>query len=106
DGKVVRYVPPPRGAVQQPPARVSHIIFPQHVQGVETELKPIARSEALGRLMGECQALSQRLRQDNVAELVRWISGIDCFALTHSSLDDAVTAVRQIIDDKKCQADQ
>jgi hypothetical protein len=93
DGKVVRYIPPPAGAAQQPPAPVSHIIFPRYDKDAPTELKPIARSEALRRLMGECQALRQRLDRENVANLIRWIAGIDCYALTFSSLDEAAELV-------------
>ena len=96
DGKDVRYIPPPAGAAQQPPAPVSHIIFPRHEKDAPTELKPITRSEALGRLMGECQALRRRLDQKNVGQLVRWIAGIDCYALTFSSLEDAVGRIAQV----------
>ena len=96
DGKVVRYITPPAGAAQHPPAPVSHIIFPRHDKDAPTELKPIAQSEALGRLMGECLALRQRLDQNNVGELVRWMAGIDCYALTFSSLDEAAELVAQV----------
>ena len=79
--------------MQQPPAPVSHIVFPRYDKDAPTELKPIARFEALRRLMGECQALRQRLDRENVAELIRWIAGIDCYALTFSSLDEAAELV-------------
>jgi hypothetical protein len=96
DNKVVRYIAPPAGAAQQQPAPVSHIIFPRHDKDAATELKPIPRSEALSRLMGECLALRQRLDLNNVGELVRWIAGIDCYALTFSSLDQATALVAQV----------
>ena len=96
DGKRVRYVPPPPGAIQQKSATVSHIIFPRYEEGGPTELKPIARSEALGRLMSECLALRRRLDQNNVREIVRWIAGIDCYTLTFSSLDEAAELVAQV----------
>jgi hypothetical protein len=96
DDKLVRYIPPPAGAAQQPPAPVSHIIFPRHEKDAPTEIKPVARSEALGRLMGECLALRQRLDQKNVGDLVRWIAEIDCYGLTFSSLDEAANLVAQV----------
>jgi hypothetical protein len=97
DGKVVRYIPPPAAAIQQMRAPVSHIIFPRYDKDGTTELKPIARSEALRRLMDECLALHQRLDQDNVGELVRWIAGIDCYALRFSSLEEAAELVAQAV---------
>lgn len=96
DGKRVRYVAPPPGAVQRKSAAVSHIIFPRYDKAGPTELKPLARSEALGRLMSECLALRQRLDQDNVRELLRWIGGLDCYALNFSSLDEAAELVAQV----------
>lgn len=93
DAKVLRYIPPPEGAAQQAASPVSHIIFPRHEKDAPTELKAVTRSEALGRLMGECLALRQRLDHENVGELVRWIAGIECYALTFSSLDAAAELV-------------
>lgn len=95
DGKVLRYVPPPAGATDQEPWPVGHIIFPRYDEDAETELKPLPRVEALGRLMGECLARRHRLTQESVAELVRWIAGIDCYALRFSSLEEAAHAVAQ-----------
>jgi len=97
DDKVVRYIPPPAGAALQPAAPVSHIIFPRFVSDVPTELRPIARSEALGRLMGECLALRQRLDQANVSELLRWISAIEVYALDFSSLEEGAELIAQIV---------
>jgi len=94
DGKIVRYVPPPAATIQQTSALVSHIIFPRYDKDGPTELKAIARSEAARRLMDECLA-HKRLGRENVAELIRWIAGIDCYALTFSSLDEAAELVAQ-----------
>lgn len=96
DRKRLRYVPPPAGAADQPPSPVSHIIFPHYEKNAAIELKPVTRSEALRRLMEECLALRQRLDQENVGELVRWIAGIDCYALTFSSLEEAVELIAQV----------
>lgn len=93
DGKVVRYVAPPADRIQKVPASVSHIVFPRYDKASKTELQPIARSEALGRLMSECLDQKHRLDRNNVEQLVRWISGIRCYALPFSSLEDAVELV-------------
>jgi len=95
DGKHIRYVPPPPGAVQQTAAQVSHIVFPRYDANATTELRPIARSAALGRMMGECWACGH-LDGANVQELIRWIGQIDCYELPFASLEDAADLVQQI----------
>jgi hypothetical protein len=101
DGKLVRYIAPPMVAAQHPPAPVSHIIFPHYDRDAPTELKPIARTEALRRLMDECLGLRERLDSENVEELLRWIAGIDCYDLRFSSLDQAAALVTQTSSTKK-----
>ena len=96
DGKLVRYVPPPEDAASHQPAPVSHIVFPRYAKDGSTHLKPLRRAEALGRLMGECLALGQRLDRENVARIVNWMAGIDCYSLEFSSLDDAVELIAQV----------
>ena len=96
DEKLVRYIPPPTGVAQGSPASVSHIIFPRYDKDRPTEIKPVARSEALRRLMDECLALRQRLNHNNVGEVVEWIAQIDCYTLTFSSLEEAVELVESV----------
>ena len=96
DGKAVRYVPPRAEAVQKTPAPVSHIFFPLYSAGAPTRLEPLARSRALTRLMEQCLAFRVRLEPESVEELVRWIGGIDCYALTFSSLDEAVALIEKV----------
>jgi hypothetical protein len=90
DAKALRYLPPPRGSRAAAPLPVSHIFFPKYQADAGTKLEPVSRSDALGRLMGECLALSQRLDRGNVEQLLAWIRGVDCYSLTFDSLDDAV----------------
>jgi len=92
----VRYLRPPIEADQRN-AAVSHIIFPRYSATGPTELKPVGRCEALRRLMEECLALRQRLDQDNVEQLVRWIAAIGCFTLNYSSLDEAAELIWQAV---------
>ena len=90
DEKVLRYFPPPpANTAEQIAVPVSHIIFPRYEPGSRTRLERINRSAALGRLMGECLALRQRLDQQNVRELVRWIGDVECYELTFSCLETA-----------------
>jgi hypothetical protein len=95
DGKVLRYIPPPTDTAAQMPMPVRHIIFPRYEQDARNRLERVKRAEALGRLMGECYALRQRLDHKNVRELVSWIAGIECYELTFSSLETAVQLVME-----------
>lgn len=97
DGKIVRYVPPPASAKGNRPAPVSHIFFPLYRAGESTRLEPLAQSEAFARLMTQCLALRHRLDNDTVDRLVGWMAGLDCYALTFSSLDEAVALVQATI---------
>jgi hypothetical protein len=94
DGKVVVYVPPKPAEIRREPGFVSHIFFPQYAAGEATRLEPLSRSVAFTRLMDQCVALRCRLDRDTVRDMVRWIGQIDCYALTFSSLDEAVALVR------------
>jgi hypothetical protein len=98
DGKLVRYLASPArsSSAHKDGGAVSHIIFPQYKAGVSTQLSAVPRIEAIRRLMEECLALRKRLDETNVRALTSWISQIDCYELTFSSLDDAVTLVQQI----------
>jgi hypothetical protein len=95
DGKRVRYVPPVPSTIQVEGALVSHIVFPRYDAAATTEIRPIARSVALRRLMSECWACGH-LDRTNVTELVRWIGHIDCYDLTFSSLEKAADLVQQV----------
>lgn len=97
DGKVLRYIAPPLAATKQAPLPVSHIIFPRYGEDAPTEIVPVARSEALARLMAECLVLRRRLDRHNVADLLRWIEVVEFHALTFSALDTAVELVTGMI---------
>jgi hypothetical protein len=102
DEKVLRYIPPPADSVGQIPMPVAHIIFPRYEEAAPTRLERVKRSEALGRLMGECLALRQRLDQNNVRQLVRWIAGVECYELTFSSLETAAQLVAEATGSSRC----
>ena len=97
DGKIVRYLAPPASVTHQASAPVSHIIFPRYSKGGATEIRPVSRVETLRRLMEECLALRHQLSQDDVAKLVQWIAGIDCYELVFSSLEQAAELVAEVV---------
>jgi hypothetical protein len=102
DEKVLRYIPPPADSLEQVPMPVGHIIFPRYEQAAPNRLDRVKRSEALGRLMNECLALRQRLDQENVRQLVRWIAGVECYELTFSSLETAAQLVAEATGSSRC----
>src|SRR5207253_1831862 len=59
DGKLVRYIAPPMNPPGCSSLPVRYIIFPRFEVNAMTELAPLPRAEALGRVMEECLALSQ-----------------------------------------------
>jgi hypothetical protein len=99
DGKVVRYLPPPLSKGFDPgrsyPA--SHLVFPRYDPEAVTELRPIARVEALRRLMDECLAIRPPLDATNVEGLVHWMAGLATYELPMSSLDHAAELVRDLL---------
>jgi hypothetical protein len=102
DEKVLRYIPPPADSLEQVPMPVGHIIFPRYEQAAPNRLARVKRSEALGRLMNECLALRQRLDQENVRQLVRWIAGVECYELAFSSLEAAAQLVAEATGSSRC----
>ena len=93
DAKALRYIRPSTDALEDVPLPISHIIFPKYEPGARTGFEQVARSAALGHLMDECLTLRLRLNPENVGQIISWIGGIECFALTFSSLDEAVECV-------------
>ena len=100
DGKVVVYVPPRPAEMRHEPGLVTHIFFPRYAEGEATRLEPLSRSVAFTRLMDQCVALRHRLDPDNVRDMINWMSKIDCYSLTFSSLDEAVFLIENTINGK------
>ena len=101
DGKLVRYLRAIAvdAAHRLRSAPVRHIIFPRYEKDKVTEIRAIPRGEALERLTSECVAVRRRLTRDDAERLARWMAGIDCYALSFSSLGAAVGLVRQVVVD-------
>jgi len=95
DGKRVAYMPPPaqRRPSSEHPRPVRALVFPRFEPGARTSLEPLPRAEALQRLLSQCLVVAQPLNVDRVETLVRWISGIPCYALDYGSTEGAVDAM-------------
>ncbi len=95
DNKVVRYMPPsglPEGLLdtRRP---VEAIIFPHYGPLAETRLTPLRKVEALHQLMAHCLVVPEWFDRRKVTRLVEWISDLDCYNLTFSSLKVAVELI-------------
>jgi hypothetical protein len=92
DGQWVRYLLPDRDlrwANRDAGAVVRWIVFPHYRPDRGTALVPLAKHEALARLLRGVYFLSGKLDGPNLDKLVAWLDAIDCFELPLASLDDA-----------------
>lgn len=90
DGRHARYLVP---GIDLPwaPAHakvpVRWIVFPHYRPDHDTRLEPMARHEALARLIRGVYCLSGALDGPSLDRLIAWIEGIDCYELPLSSLE-------------------
>jgi hypothetical protein len=96
DGKIVRYLPPPPGPKDDTYHPVGAIVFPRYAPDLETALVPLAKAEALRRLLAECLAVRKTLDEANVGRLVEWIKAVPCYELPNSSLAEATKRLRDL----------
>lgn len=96
DGITVRYLSP---ALESLPASldeataVRRIIFPRYDADAETTLRPLAKADALQRLLDECLVIPLLLEQAGISELVRLFEHVACYELVISNLETAVRAI-------------
>lgn len=97
DEQRVRYLSPPGYDSELPQTMpVRWIVFPSYDPHAETRLKPISRTDALRRLMGECMVLPELLDESRVHAMVRWLRNVECMELPLSSLDGAVDLIQNL----------
>lgn len=96
DEKRARYLPPPRSAFENGKGQApyaSWVVFPQYMDGADTQLREIGPSAALRTLIKQC-ALSPPLTHRQVETLVFWLRSVAYFELPMSSLEEAVRKLR------------
>jgi hypothetical protein len=94
DGKVVRYLRPANVAAGPLPA--AWMVFPAWSGRVTPALTRLTRVEALQRFLTRCYASARCLKSAELAQLVQWIEGIDCYALDASDLGEAVGLLNRL----------
>jgi hypothetical protein len=96
DGKIVRYLAPPRRALPSDADRtfpITTLVFPRVAP--RHDLRPLERPEALRRLLAQCLVLPRALETRDVRRLVGWLRGLRCFELDSGPLPSAVAAIRR-----------
>jgi hypothetical protein len=91
DGKLVRYLRPT--AIAPGPLPVAWMIFPSWNGGVPPGLARLSRVDALRHFLPGCYASARRLRSQDMAQLIAWIAGIDCYTLDASDLSEAIALI-------------
>ena len=91
DGRQARYLMPGDVAWAAPDTAlaVRWMVFPRYHPDHVTALQPLARHEALARLLRGVYFLSGSLDPQGLDSLIRWIDDVDCYELPLSSLDAA-----------------
>jgi hypothetical protein len=98
DGKRVRYLAPPATALAPDVARpVRWLVFPRYTPGVATRLRPLAKPEALERLLACCLSLPEWLTPESVSALVALLRAAEVRELVHASLPEAVRALQELV---------
>ena len=95
DGLQIRYLPPPKASLppDDAPRPATLLVFPRHVEGAPTELRPLSAAEAFRRLLEESVAIPRPLTLADAATLVGVVEGLRCFALSGGDLDAAAQAI-------------
>jgi hypothetical protein len=100
DGRLIKYyLPPgvPRPAHTAPTVAIIALVFPQYIEGAPVTLSPIGRAEAFSRFTQAGYDLPDSIDPHWVAEMIAWISKLDCYALTFGDLSGAAETVRQLV---------
>jgi len=98
DGTEVRYLPPPESQLPKDLGYpIRSLVFPMYEAGVQTRLARLSAAKALHRLAEAGYAISGQLDTEVVAELIDWISRLECYELRLGDLDSAVFLVKELL---------
>jgi hypothetical protein len=98
DGKKIRYLPPGNGISQTPDSyAVTHLVFPVWSTGSAATARKIGTAEALARLTASGYDLPNRINNDVVGSLIRYISQLQCFELLYDSTEDAIHTLSDLL---------
>ena len=91
------YLRPPDDAWPDGPAEFRHIVFPRYIAGARTQLTAISRSDAFERLLAHSFSAREHAA-GGIRDIVGSLQRCEAYELTVGNLDDAVAAIRQLVD--------
>lgn len=97
DGRIVRYLSPPRGSLPAPTRQVAPVgalVFPR--VGPVSQLERIPRIDGLQRLLAECVVLPELLSVEKVRALVGWMRRVDCYDLSSGPLRESIATIEAL----------
>lgn len=100
DGKLVRYLTPSREKLPPHPDDsypVHCIVFPRYQKGAPATLTRLSAAEALCRLTAAGYDVNGRLDSADVAELVSWIGGLDCYEMCFDRLSEVQSRIKALL---------
>jgi Coenzyme PQQ synthesis protein D (PqqD) len=99
DGQQVRYLAPPleRVAHAEERFKVAAIVFPCIAENQPCRLGALTRSAALVRIADAGYHLLGGLDEVTFLAILEWVRSLDCYELSYSDLDEAVTAIGRLL---------
>jgi hypothetical protein len=76
---------------------VRSIVFPRFERDAPLSLKPLDGFAAFTELLKEIDPIGRELEPADIDRLIDWIEGIDRFQLVYGNLDDAMTALSDML---------
>jgi hypothetical protein len=95
DGKRIRYLPMPRGALRDEPVPVRALVFSEYrPSALETTCRAIRPADALLRLA--TAGYDARLCEETVRAFVEWLSNVPSYELRYGDVDSAIAAIDEV----------
>jgi len=77
---------------------VRALVFPRYDARAVTRLTRIAGFLALKQLLPSIDPIGHRFTADDIDQLISWMAGRECYTLTYPSLDEAMGALRGVLE--------
>jgi hypothetical protein len=100
DGRKIRYLVPPEGSFDKANVAsdfVKVVVFPKYSPESKTSIQPISRLDAIRRIQECGYDVGACLNKAKVIELLDWIKDIDCYEMNISSLSEATSILRSLL---------
>ena len=96
DDEEIRFLPMPRPTLNHTSAPVSVLVFPKYKPDVENNLVPISSTQALMNITEAYSWISSEPAK--AQKFLDWVKSIPSYQLSFSSLDQAVSQLRELLE--------